>query len=410
MELFYNLRFLGCFTGIIVTIQIYKTMKLGVETMKKTLLSKRGKILLIGMLIFGSLLIGSATLAGTLSVKNQDGLNTADAIDEQEAIAIASAIPEVATFLENHPNTTIDAYFDSFWAVEFVAMSFDLDESFYYGFNYAYVEIDATTGEVLYYEIFEQVEPNYTESEILAIAGAIPEIAAWLDEQPDVETFVWFDGYEYWFVDYYASESWAWVVISDKDGSVDYYDIYYPYAGAIHTKDEIVAIVEALPEVQAWIAENPDYEMTVTYMSSTYWDESIELENFTEIFDDSFDAFFGVNESHWYVDFWAWDNDSYWCKWLGVTIDDTTGEVLAIEQTLEPTLTAEEVLAIAEAIPEIQTFLASLTSYETSVWFDPFTGNWYVNFWDNNNWMNSAFVEINDATGEVTYFEILTDS
>jgi len=378
--------------------------------MKEILMSKRGKILLVGALIFGSLLIGSLSLAGTMTVKNREGTVTTETIDEQQAINIASAVPEVAAFLESYPNASIDTYlFETFWVVEFFAMPIEVEESFYYGYNYAYVEIDAVTGEVLYYEVFEHVEPTYTESEILAIANAVPEIATWLAEQTEVETYVWFDGYEFWFVDYYTPESWAWVVISDKDGSVDYYDIYYPYAGANHTKDEIIAIVEALPEVQAWIAENPDYEMVVTFISPTYWDESIDFENFTEIVDDSF-GFFGVNESLWYVDFWAWDNNSLWGKWLGVTIDDTTGEVLAIEQTVEPTLTAEEVLAIAEAIPEIQAFLASLPSYETSVWFDSFTGYWYVDFWDNENWMNYAFIEIDDASGEVTYFEILTDT
>jgi len=167
--------------------------------MKKINLSKRGNTFVIISMIMSAVLAGSTVLAGTL-IANQ--INEQQTISYQEAIDIASSIPEIATFIEENDISSVFAnLYEDIWIVEFFAGNVNYTEDFYGWLNYAYVEIDATTGEVLYYDVYSPSTPNYTESEIIDIANAIPEISAWLEVHEDADVFAWFDGYDSWIVD-----------------------------------------------------------------------------------------------------------------------------------------------------------------------------------------------------------------
>jgi hypothetical protein len=98
--------------------------------------------------------------------------------------------------------------------------------------------------------------------------------------------------------------------------------------------------------------------------------------------------------------------DNPFQNWISVTINDETGDILDITQNLVPTKTYEEIIAIAEAHPEVGAFLDNLTSYSADAVFDSYYGYWYVYFENDENYLEYATVDIIDATGEVFYYYI----
>ncbi|NPE08744.1 MAG: hypothetical protein GNW80_10730 [Asgard group archaeon] len=369
--------------------------------MKQKTLSKRASTTLVISLILATL-VTSAILTGTLIARNQR-LNP-DYITYQEAIDIASAIPEVATFLEENEISSVSANrIDEKWIVEFYADNFTYAEDIYYWMNYAYVEIDALTSDVLYFAVYTPSKPNYTEQEIIAIANAIPEIAEWLDSQAgDISINAWYDGLELWYVDYWSDtiRSYPFVIISNNNGSVIFYEIYDPLENAIHTEEEIIVIVEALAEVQQWIVFNPEFGRTINYYDTIWFGNESFLKSANNFATKNID----VNAGVWIVDYWALDNP--YQNWISITVDDETGEVVDITKSLAPNLTFDEVIAIAESQPEVSTFLDSLSLYGVSAVFDSFYGYWYVYFENIYNYNEYAKVDIIDATGEIFYYYI----
>ncbi len=373
--------------------------------MKQIKLTKKASTTVVLSVIIGSIIAG-AIVTGTLLARNR---KNNDYITFQEAIDIASAIPEVAAFIEENDINSVSANrYEEKWIVEFFDDNFNYTEDVYCWMNYAYVEIDALTGEILYYEVFNPSEPNYIEQEIIAIANAIPEIVFWIENQGgDITISAWYDGYELWYVDYWsdAIRTYPFVIISNRNGSVVYYEIYDPLENANHTTEEIIEIVESLGIVQTWITNNPEYGRDINYYD-TIWFGNCSLQsslglaktNLVEV------NYINLTGGIWIVDYWALDNP--YDNWLSVTIDDETGEVAEIRQSLIPTLTEQEAIAIAESQPEVSAFLAGLTSYSINVWFDSFYGYWNVFFENDFNYQEYATVDIIDATGEIFYYYI----
>jgi len=125
-------------------------------------LSKRGNTFVIISMIMTAVLAGTTVLTGTLIANN---IKNQQSISYQEAIDIASSIPKVAVFIEENDITSVSAdLYDNVWIVEFFAGNVNYTEDFYCWLNYAHVEIDATTGEVLYYEVYSPSTPNWIET------------------------------------------------------------------------------------------------------------------------------------------------------------------------------------------------------------------------------------------------------
>ena len=144
------------------------------ETLK---LSNKALSTTIGIVVTASLVVGSI-ITGTLLARRYQ---REDIISFQEAIDIACAIPEIEIFIEENDIDSISAVLnDTIWIVEFYASGFNYSEDYYYWLNYAYVEINGLTEEVIFFEVFDPQEPNYTEEQILEIATNIPEISTWL--------------------------------------------------------------------------------------------------------------------------------------------------------------------------------------------------------------------------------------
>ncbi|NHJ85984.1 MAG: hypothetical protein FK734_11015 [Asgard group archaeon] len=311
-------------------------------------------------------------------------------ITYQEALNIASSIPEVAEFIENNDITSVSAErVDAVWIAEFYADQLNYTADYTRWQNYAIVKIDAITGYVMYYQIYDPNNPHYTEEEIIQIANSISEISDWLDEQA-YEVFInaWFDGYDnYWYVEYYAngSSSQAMVIISDLTGEVIEYNIYDPFANATKTKEEIISIVEDVPEVQAWFIDNPTYYCYVDFYDEPYYNST------------SLDGF-------WVVEYYAYHETRG--SWIIVYVDDLSGDILAIDQSYEPQLTEEEVILIASLEPEVAEFLLNLTEYRTSVWYNEYCATWSVYFENSYNFYEYAIIDIDDATASVLSYEI----
>ncbi len=373
--------------------------------MKKIKLTNKASTTIAILVILGSIIAGTI-VTGTLLTRNRKSDNY---ITYQEAIDIASAIPEVAAFIEENDINSVSAnLYEETWIVEFFDTNFNYTEDIYCWMNYAYVEIDALTGEVLYYEVYNPSDPNYTDQEIIAIANAIPDIAYWIENQGgDISITAWYDGYELWYVDYWSDMAltYPFVIISNNNGSVVYYEIYDPLENAIHTAEEIIEIVESLEIVQTWITNNPEYDRYINFYETIWLGEDtiqsnpgIAIINLAEV------SWINVTGGIWIVDYWTLDEP--YDNWLSVTVDDITGEVIEILQNLIPTLTEQEVITIAESQPEVSAFLASLTSYSTYVWFDNYYGYWNVFFENDFNYEEYATVDIIDATGEIFYYYI----
>jgi hypothetical protein len=370
--------------------------------MKQKILSEKASTTIAISLIIGTL-FASAIITGALIARDHRINNVY--ITFQQAIDIASAIPEVATFLEKNDISSVSANLvDEKWIVEFYADNFNYTEDNFYWMNYAYIEIDAITGEVLYYVVYSPNTPNYTEQEIIEIADAIPEIAEWIATQGgDFSTDVWYDGSELWYVHYWsdAIRTYPFVIISDRNGSVIYYEIYDPQENAIHTEEEIIEIVEALEIVQQWIAINPDYVRDINYYDTICFGNYSLVKN---VHKTTISTKCINGTAVWIVDYWALDNP--YENWISITVNDETGEVMDIRQSLVPNLTVEEAILIAESHPEVSAFLDSLTLYSVSAEFDTFYGYWYVYFENVYNFNEYAKVDIIDSTGEIFYYYI----
>ena len=109
-------------------------------------------------------LIAGAVVTGTLLAVNMSDKD-ADTITYQEAIDIASSIPEVATFIQENDINSVSANRENdVWIVEFFAENFDYTFGNYYWMNYAHVENNANNGEVIYFIVQSSSEPILTRS------------------------------------------------------------------------------------------------------------------------------------------------------------------------------------------------------------------------------------------------------
>lgn len=153
------------------------------------------------------------------------------------------------------------------------------------------------------------------------------------------------------------------------DDTHDEYPGDYEYKEPTLTEDEVIAIAMAHPDVIEWCENAGDYE------SFAYYD--------------------GL--SSWYVDIYPMDWET---SGIMLLIDDATGEILELWMPVEATMTEEEVLAIAEADPQVIALAAEydLVSY---VYFDDFEALWCVGFYSELIWDAYAWVIIDDTTGEI---------
>jgi len=321
------------------------------------------------------MLAGGAVIGTLVTINNQSP--NAEYISYEEAIEIANSIPEIAQFIEeNNINSVSANIVDDIWQIEFFAENFTYTGSNYYWINYAYVEIDAYTGEVLYYFAMSPQEPTLTESEVMDIAYDDEDLSEWLYLYWFATLTVWYDGYQLWHVNFVHeyTGSYAHIFISDLNGSVVYFETYSLWINSTHSSEEIMDIVEVHPDVIAWKVLNPD---------STY------VIGFSK-------------DGLWHVQYW----DDIHLDFLNVHVNDTTLEVVYIyARQEEPEMLESDVITLAMSIPEIADYLATIPYNIDTDWYDN-VGWWYIEFRHQYIRYEYAQVIINDHTGEIISFVI----
>ena len=106
------------------------------------------------------------------------------------------------------------------------------------------------------------------------------------------------------------------------------------------------------------------------------------------------------------MDYYTCGNTSEY-SWLSVVVNDSTEEIISLTQKLEQILTETEAIALAIAVPEIQVFVDSLPEgYNAYGYYNDYDGYWSVYIYSKLFYQNYAYVEIQDATSEVTHYEI----
>ncbi|MFW9924390.1 MAG: hypothetical protein ACFFDW_13995, partial [Candidatus Thorarchaeota archaeon] len=380
--------------------------------MKKITLSYNAISTISSLLVIASIITGTAISGALIANRIMTQNSNNDLISFQEAIDIASAIPEVAEFLEENDIRSVSANLvETTWTVEFYASGLNYTEDYYYWINYAYIEINATNGEVLNYIVYTPQDANFTITEIITIAESIPEISYWLDTLDSYLVDAWYDGYEDWYVEFYASSTQANanVVISNDDGSVTFWEINDPIENAVHTEEEIIIIVEGLTEVQNWITDNPVYIRTIQYVLTSYIDIALTMSQkilpyYSEQIIET-ETNTTIDIGIWYVNYYA-SGEFNSSNWLEVSVDDSTGGILEISTPINPELTEAQVITIAETIPDVEVFLTKLTSYHTYCYFSTYHGYWNVYFYNDEDYSEYAYIKIEDPSGEILFLEI----
>lgn len=388
-------------------------------------------------------------------------------LNEDSVIEIALAEPEIAEFIEDHPDYYSDLgvyihygedqytiwYLNfqtySTWAIEgeVTAMGAPSDEVYgFWDYSYAFLSIDDGTGKILYMEVYSWHEATLTEEQVLDIASSTVEVEEFLAAFPDAKVDPYYDYYGEWKVQYYVPYFWnAWVHVSidDETGDVLFVNSFIPDQRPQMTYNEVVDLVMATPEAQNFTEEFPNATLSLyyymTYNGHNYTDVGGYKEDDEKYIDTKEENYYSNNDDFtntnasgsWFAELSNTDGiyadntdptrsetkpSSYavYEAWYFV-IDDVTGEIIKKEyyiqnwgwpgEWVEATMTEAEVLEVANAVPEIAEFLEQVPGAETYTSYD-FYGSWYVSYFHPYILDSWAFVGIEDSTGDVLYVEV----
>lgn len=353
--------------------------------------------------------------------------------------------PDMAEFVEDHPDYYIDTgvylhYGEDQYAIWYLyfqtypdagarggvtppsAPTEDFDIVFW-DYSFAFVSVDDATGEILYVEVYSWHEATRTEEEVLEIASTLTEIQEFQTVFPDTEITVYYDYYGTWFVSYYVPylyDAWAYISIVDETGEVLYVEIYIPEQVPLMTYDEVLNVVKATPEAQNFTVYYPNATIYAYYcFYEGYKDENTselnggywygELSNMNNNFQGYTDPDTGESLDDFNTIYEAWCFE----------IDDTTGEIIEMvyyinswwdneweEEWVDPTMTQDEVLEIASALPEIKDFQEQILDAEIYVYYDFYSGTWWIEYHSLSTPETWASVVIDDATGKVLEISI----
>jgi hypothetical protein len=348
--------------------------------MTSKLLPKKSFHLTIVISIIVALLASSSVFSILLVYNYQK-----ESISSEEAIQIANSIPEIALFLEENENLSITTNLvNSKWIVEYFFDLLNYLEDEFNWMNYGFVEIDAQSGAILYYIINNPNEPVNTESSVLALAEANYEIIFWKELYRYVYPTIWFDGYEFWYVNYLHNEtdSSALVIISDQNFTIIHVEIYCRFPGASHSLQEIFEITNEHPTVIAWKENNPEYRISGIF-----------------------------KQNRWRVNYGSdYNIVEETSDWLYLLVNDTTLEIFLVKYRLwGPIHSEQEAIDIALADAEVAYYLSTF-NYTISIdWSD--MGYWEIYFRHEYIKGKELFVTFDDHLGEIISIEFynLTD-
>lgn len=317
-----------------------------------------------------------------------DGLAVYDSIlTEAEMIAILESLPEIQEFLTEFVEVDLYLYYDGEFKIWY-ASYFSYDD----WMSYAFVTIDDNSGDVIDIDIWIASEETIlTTQEVLDIALSNELVQEFITDHPDYEYSVFYDYYQYWYIDIYADHYFAWcsVIINDVNGEIVDVFISDYLVDAQHTVDEILAIALNDINVTQFIIDNPDYEYYI-YVTEFYDTFNIET---PDLWEESENLL-------WVVDFYSKD----YTDWLSLWIDDVTGEIVDKWMTEPAEMTVAEIEVLVLSLPEVEEFLLIFEDVIWDIWYDGF-GYWYISIWSEYQFEAYIFLSIDDKTGEVLYIE-----
>ncbi|UJG41530.1 MAG: hypothetical protein K9W45_03465 [Candidatus Heimdallarchaeum aukensis] len=222
-----------------------------------------------------------------------------------------------------------------------------------------------------YTEYNDTIPAKLTEEQVKNIAKSDPTIQEFLSNYSSVEEYCYYDGFGYWYVEFYADDwmSYAYAIVEDNTGEVVESEAFYYSDESNLTEEQVIAIALENEEVKNFIEQNPEYEVYAYYDFYQYW----------------------------FVDFY----DEYYFSWCTVTIDDVTGEIVDVyssEDIYNTTLTPQEVVEIALTDPDVQTFITNNPDYEVYVYLMDWFYCYDEEFGDNMTVPEIG--EINDNNGD----------
>ncbi|MHA1686216.1 MAG: hypothetical protein ACTSYD_07355 [Candidatus Heimdallarchaeaceae archaeon] len=315
------------------------------------------------------------------------GANSSPDLTEEQVTDILLANEEVQSFLSYFSNVELyldyDAFSDS-WYATYIS----LDDYM----SYIFAIVDDTSAEIIYIETFYAItNTTLTEDEVLQIALGNEIVQSFIANHTEYEYYIYFDYYQFWYVDFYASYSYDWCSVIIDDVTGDIVDVYCSdnLYNTILTEDEVYQIALTDPDVQQFISNHPDY-LYYIYLSECF-----------DTFSNDQEGGWGFSENlTWIVEFYTPD----YSEWIDVWIDDSTAQIIDKWMSLPATLTNDEVLAIAGNLTEIQSFYAQYNDVVVDIWYDG-TGYWNLYYYSETFLDAYAYVVIEDLSGEVVYVE-----
>ncbi|MFX1285567.1 MAG: hypothetical protein ACFFB5_18150 [Promethearchaeota archaeon] len=354
-------------------------------------------------------------------------------LTEKEVLTITEALEEVQRFKADHENVSVWAWYDGFdfWYVDYSVnywneyyikdneistdeISYEAepvtDYSYYPEWNYLTIIIQDSTGKV--YKIIQPIKPTLTEEEVYDIAINSEEGIAFLEEYPEADINIWFDSFQFWYVEFYPSyeyceynddftdpdepnvkigSGYVWdylsLVIDDLTGEI--IEVVQPIDPTL-SEDEVLEIAFDIPKIQELADEYEDLQVWAYYDGYGYW----------------------------YIDI---HSSEHYEVWAYVTIDDATSEVVDFYVPQLPDLSKETIIDIAMEDPNVKEFLdkydnSSIDAYfYTSWYFSDETGEkmnepsyegtpeayWYVYVYSEIYLDAWGYLLISDDTGEI---------
>ncbi|MFX0123009.1 MAG: hypothetical protein ACFFAE_05170 [Candidatus Hodarchaeota archaeon] len=303
---------------------------------------------------------------------------------EEEVLAIAEALEEVQEFRADHENVSVWVWYDGFdyWYVDYSVDYWNeyyieysefitgeigykdesvTDYSYYPEWSYLTVIIQDSSGGV--YEIIRPVEPSLTEEEVYDIAVNSEAGLAFFEDYPDAELFIWFDSFQFWYVEFYPPYKY---LEHDDYGYTDE-QIVEPECGYVWDYLSMVIddltgeIVETFRPIDPSLSEEEVIDLAFSIL---------EIQELAEKYDDLKAWAYFDGYEYWYVNIYSYE---HWEVWAYVTIDDTTADVVDFYVPELPVMSEEDIIAIAMEHPMVQEFLSK---YENSSVHAYFYGEW----------------------------------
>ncbi|MCG3217962.1 MAG: hypothetical protein KAR35_03095 [Candidatus Heimdallarchaeota archaeon] len=257
-----------------------------------------------------------------IALTNADVLNWTLYHEYEVEIYLTQSFSFTGTDMLDNKTMTVEVSTDVseetiFWIVQFVETGSSENELDYFDYYYPVeVGVNDATGEIewVFFEddYFDpyMVEAEMTEQEILDLALSLTEVQEFLALSDSIEYYAYYDGYGYWFVDFYNPDNYiqyGYLYINDQTQEVEY--SYFMMLEPVLTEEEAIAIALTDASVQDWISEAGSYE-SLAYSMIWY--------DFDEITGEETESIF------WIVCLWS---DT---SFVDVYIDDLTGEITEV--------------------------------------------------------------------------------